>query len=157
MGVVWFCNPPGLLQESLGPFGPEVPEECPSGCLWGPSGPGPGVSKKCPESVPGVLKRCPGHSTDTLRTLFGHSAAWAQRFPDTPRRTPRGTLLGHFGPEGPRDSCSRSGGLQVWFQFGGTWPCIRRENLWLSHCQTWQCEGQEDALGPGLPERMRVS
>ena len=33
------CNPPGLLQESLRPFGPEVSRECPSGCLWGPSGP----------------------------------------------------------------------------------------------------------------------
>ena len=37
------CNPPSLLQESLGPFGPEVFRECPSGCLWGPSSV-PGVS-----------------------------------------------------------------------------------------------------------------
>ena len=111
-----FCNHPGLLQESLGPFGPEVSRECPSGCLGGPSGPGlrsvQKVSPECPESVPGVF----GHLFDTLGTLWGH-------FLDTPEpgarrapETPRGTLPGHFGP---RDSCSRLGGLQRMFCFCG--------------------------------------
>ena len=75
------CNPAGLLQESLGPFGPKCPGSVPrSGCFWGPSGPG--------------LR-----SGDTLGTLFGHSGA---RGP----KGPRDTL-------GPRDSCSRPGGLQA--------------------------------------------
>ena len=90
----WSCDPAGLLQESLGPFGPEVSPECPRECprKWGvsegvsdgvSSGPlGPRApecpSKKCPQSVPGVSKRCP----------------------DTPG-THSGTLQGHFGPEGP--------------------------------------------------------
>ena len=48
---IYTCNPAGLLQESLGPFGPEVSPECPrkwgvsegkcpTGCPQGPSGPG---------------------------------------------------------------------------------------------------------------------
>ena len=78
------------LGVSLGAFGPLAPE-CP---------------KKCPESVPGVSESCPGHSGDTLGTLFGHSGAQG---PKGPRDIPR-TLPGHFGPKGPRHSCSRSGG-----------------------------------------------
>ena len=52
------CNTPGLLQESLRPFGPEVSRECLGSVPRGVSGalraPGSGVSKKCPESVPRV-------------------------------------------------------------------------------------------------------
>ena len=87
------CNPPGLLQESLGPFGPEVSRECPSGCLWGPSGPGlrsvQKVSRECPRSV----KKVSRHSGDTLGALFGQRGA---RGPKRPRDTPS-----------PTDSCSR--------------------------------------------------
>ena len=107
------CNPPGLLQESLGPFGPEVSRECAWSVPRGVSGalraPGSGVSKKCPRSVRDTFLTLGGHSRDTfLDTLeFG-----ARRAPETPR----GTLPGHCrdtsGPKGPRDSCSRPGGLQ---------------------------------------------
>ena len=52
------CEPPGLLQESLGPFGPEVSPECSPPPKSVPrkrgGSPGSGVSKKCPERVPGV-------------------------------------------------------------------------------------------------------
>ena len=108
------CKRPDLPQESLGPFGPEVSRECPSGCLWGPSGPGlrgvQKVSRECPRSVKRVtLLTLRGHSR---RTLFGHSGA---------PETPRGTLPGHFGPEDKclRDSCSRPGGLQRKENFSG--------------------------------------
>ena len=111
------CNPPDLLQESLRPFGPEVSRECPSGCLQGPSGPGSGVSKKCPESLPGVSKRYPRHSGDTLGTLFGHSGAPG---PEGPRRHREGHSRDTSGPKGPRDSCSRSGGCNATFQNGGS-------------------------------------
>ena len=83
-------------QESLGPFGPEVSRECPSGCLWHSR-----VSKKCPESVPRVSKRCPGHFGDTLGTLFGHSGARGPKGTgDTPRDTP-GTLRARRARETP--------------------------------------------------------
>ena len=96
------CNPPGLLQESLGPFGPEVSRECPSGVSLGVSlGPFGPRAPECPKSVPRVSPECPGHLFDTPGTLSGH-------FLDTPEpgarrapETPRGTLPGHFGPEGP--------------------------------------------------------
>ena len=78
--------PPDLLQESLGPFGPEVSRECPRRCprKWGcqrecPKGCPRPRAPECPKSVPRVSPECPGH-------LF-----------DTP-----GTLSGHFGPEGPK-------------------------------------------------------
>ena len=108
-------NSPGLLQESLGPFGPEVSQECPCprkrgcprGCLR--------RTQKCPKSVPRVFSE---YQKD-VRTLRGHS--WL----DTPepggdpveglrrhpvghsfehcfRGTRSGTLSGHFGPEGPK-------------------------------------------------------
>ena len=75
--------------------------------LSGPSGP------KCPRSVPRrVSRECPGHLFDTPGTLSGHfldtPEAGARRAPETPR----GTLQDTSGPKGPRDSCSRSGGLQ---------------------------------------------
>ena len=47
------CNPPGLLQESLGARSVSgVSRECPSGCLWGPSGP-----RDTPRDTPGTLPR----------------------------------------------------------------------------------------------------
>ena len=57
------------FQESLGPFGPEVFRECPSGCLWGPSGPAlrsvQKVSRECPQSIKKVSRTLRGHSRDT--------------------------------------------------------------------------------------------
>ena len=47
----WFANPPGMLQESLGPFGPEVSREC----CW---------ALECPKSVPRVSPQCLGHLLD---------------------------------------------------------------------------------------------
>ena len=95
------CNAPGLLQESLGPFGPEVFRECPSGCLRGSR-----VSKQWPESVPGVSKRCPGHSG-------GHSGAQGAKGPrDTPKDT-LGTLRARRARETPvaaRGLCNVRGG-----------------------------------------------
>ena len=111
-----------------GPFGPEVSRERPSGCLWGPSGPGLWSVQKVSRESPRSVKKVSGHSGDTLGTLFGHSGARGPKGPrDTPRDTP-GTLQsprpegpqrhpeGHSrdtsGPKGPGDSCSRPGALQ---------------------------------------------
>ena len=106
------ANSPGQLQESSGPFGPEVSRgvfrECPRkrgvsdrvshGVLW-PQAP------ECPKSVPRVSLECSGDLFDTPGTLsghfFGHSGArGARRAPetppwDTPSDTPR--FRGHSG------------------------------------------------------------
>ena len=79
------CSSPGLLQESLGPFGPKVSRECPS-CLSG-------------------ALRAPGSDLfDTPGTLSGHfldtPEPGARRAPETPRENTLGTLRA-------RDSCSR--------------------------------------------------
>ena len=134
------CDPAGLLQESLKPFGPEVSPECPRECprKWGvsegvsdggcPRPKGPGlrsvqnfkVSRECPRSV----KKVSGHSGDTLGTLFGHSGARSPKGPgDTPSDTPSDTphFRGHSpahsrdtsGLKGLRDSCSRPAGSQL--------------------------------------------
>ena len=75
------CNPPGLLQESLGPFGPEVS----LGVSLGPFGPrGSELSKKCPQSA----RECPGvsgHLFDTpgpLRRLRSPGPKGPQRHPE---------------------------------------------------------------------------
>ena len=73
------------------------------------------VSRDCPRSV-----RIPFDTPGTLSGRFGHSGARGPKGPrDTPvghsRGHPRfsetlvGTLPGHFGPEGPGESCSKSG------------------------------------------------
>ena len=115
------CKPPGLQQESLGPFRPEVsrecprprgcPRECPKGCRrpFGP--PSSGVSKKCSETVPLGVQGTP--------KTFGHSGVGAQRASgtclqpsDTPSNTPfsgapSGTLpRDTSGPKGPRNPCT---------------------------------------------------
>ena len=73
---------PVSLRVSLGPLGP-----------LGPAG---------PKSVPRVSPECQKGVFDTPATLSGH-------FLETPEpgvrrgpETPRGTLPGHFGPEGPK-------------------------------------------------------
>ena len=123
------CDPAGLLQESLGPFGPEVSLECPRECprKRGVSeGVSDGVFPGLLQSVQKVPRECPrsGRDTfltlrDTLGTLFGHSRSpGARNTPsDTPSDTPRfrGHSRGHSGetsgPKGPRDSCSRPTGI----------------------------------------------
>ena len=99
------CNPP------LGPFGPEVSRECPSRCLWGPSGPGlrsvQRGSRECPRSV----KKVSRHSRDTLETLFGHSGAQGPKGPiDTLKDTP-GTLRARRAREAP---VAGRGGCNSW-------------------------------------------
>ena len=88
-------TPPGLLQESLGPFGPKRL---------------PRVSKKCPKSVPRVSKRCPGHSGDTLGHFLDTPVSVGR---EGPRRHPEGHSRDTSGPKSPRDSCSKSGALQI--------------------------------------------
>ena len=117
------CDPPDLLQESLGPFGPEVSRECPRkrGC-----------PRECPKGlrsgVPRVSPECPGHLFDTPGTLSG--TFWTPPFSGTPSGHSRYTS----GPKGPRDSCSRSGGLQdmhgsaVWRLVQKSAPKIRTQN-----------------------------
>ena len=100
--MFFFCDPPGLLQESLGPFGPEVSQECPRECAWkrGVSGgvsdgvsPGPFGPRapECLKSVPRVSPECLGHLFDTPETLSGHfldtPEPGARRAPETPSRT----------------------------------------------------------------------
>ena len=115
------CNAPGLLQESLGPFGPEVSRECLSGCLRGPSGPGlrsvQKVSRECPRSVKKVSRTLRGHSRVTFWTL-------RRPGPEGPQRHPEGHSRDTLGPKGPRDSCSRPGALQSKVVFSG-WIPIR--------------------------------
>ena len=82
-----FATPPGLLQGSLGPFGPESVsgsvrecprkpgclQECPTECLRGPLGPElrsvQKVSRECPRSVWDTFSTLQGHSRDTFWTL----------------------------------------------------------------------------------------
>ena len=121
------CEPLGLLQESLGPFGPKVfpgvsprvsrkrgvSEGVSDGVSPGPFGP---RAPECPKSVPRVSPECqkgvPGHSGDTLGTPF---CTLRSPGPEGPRRHPVRHSLGHppfsghsrghsgehFGPEGP--------------------------------------------------------
>ena len=69
-----YCELPGLLQESLGPFGPEVSGECPQECprkrgvFEGVSdgvSPGPFRPRapECPKSVPRVSPECRARET----------------------------------------------------------------------------------------------
>ena len=109
------CEPPGLLQGSLGPFGPEVSPAVSlrvspkTGVSKGVShgvSPGPfGLrARECLKSVPRVSPECLGHLFDTPGTLSGHFSdipdAGARKAPETLRGTlswtPRfsGTLSG---------------------------------------------------------------
>ena len=119
------CEPPGLLQESLGPFGPEVSPECPGVSQGECDGVSPGpFSPRAPEwpkSVPRVSPECPGYLFDTLGTLSGHfldtqepRADPVGRFLEHPRFRghTRRHFLEHSGPKGPRDHCSWSAGSQ---------------------------------------------
>ena len=104
------CNPPDLLQESLGPFGPEVSRECRSGCFWGPSSPGlrsvQKVSRECPRSVQETILTLRGHSRDTFGTLRGPGPKGAR---DTPMRDTPGILRAQRARETP---VAGRGGLQ---------------------------------------------
>ena len=102
--VLEICNTPGLLQESLRPFGPECPGSVPGvslGVCLGHFGP---RAPQCPKSVPRVSQSVRdtfltiwGHSRDT----FGHSGARGPKGPrDTLRDTP-GTLRARRAPETP--------------------------------------------------------
>ena len=87
-----FATTPTCYRSLSGPSG-----GCLSGCLWGPSRPG----LRCPKSVPRVSPECQKGVPDTPGTLSGHfldtPEPGAGRAPETPRKT----LPGHFGPEGP--------------------------------------------------------
>ena len=92
-----YCKTPGLLQEPLGPFGPEVSRSV-VGVSLGSFGP---RAPECPKSVPRVCPERQKGAPDAPGTLSGH-------FLDTPEpeaqrapKTPRGTLPGHFLPKGP--------------------------------------------------------
>ena len=83
-GVIRARSVPGESPECFPK--PGCPRECPNGCLWGPSGLGSGLSKKCTESVPECLGYLfPG-------TLSGHfldtPGNGARRAPETPRGRP---------------------------------------------------------------------
>ena len=77
MQVAFFCCFGQGPRESLGPFRAGVFRECPSGCLWGPSGPGLRSVQKESRECPRVSKRRPehsgtlGHVLDTLGTPPG--------------------------------------------------------------------------------------
>ena len=147
---VLHCDPAGLLQESLGPFGPEVSPECPRECPrkrgvservsdWvfpGPEGP---RAPECPKSVPRVSKRCPGHSRDTLGTLFGHPVGHSLGHPPVFRDTLGDTPGDTSGPKGPRDSCSRPAGSQVLPFFGVFWSAAK-SSFCAPGLSTDQCE-----------------
>ena len=120
------CELPGLLQESLGPFGPEVSQECPrecprkrgvrasvrrgvSGSLWPRLWIVQKVSRECPRSVKQVSRTLRGHSRDTFWTIQSPGPKGNRRHPvghslGHPRfsGTLSGALLRHFGPEGPK-------------------------------------------------------
>ena len=97
------CERPGLLQESLGPFGPEVSPECPRECPRKPGvsegvsdgvspGPfGPHALRSVQKRVPRVSPECQKGVLDTPGTLSGHfldtPERGARRAPETPRRT----------------------------------------------------------------------
>ena len=117
--LIWGCNPPPACYRSLsGPSGPKCPGSVPRGVSGALRAPGSGVSKKCSQSVPRVSPECP----DTFLTLRGHSGDtfWTLRSPgpEGPQRHPEGHSRDTSGPKGPRDSCSRPGGLQIW---GSIW------------------------------------
>ena len=102
------CNPPGLLQESLGPSGPEVSWSVPGvslrvslGVFLGPFGP---RAPECPKSVLRVSPECRKGVLDTLGILSGHFWTLRRPGPKGPQRHPEGHSRDtpeHFRPEGP--------------------------------------------------------
>ena len=141
--------PPACYRSLSGPSGPKCPRsvpksvpesegcpgECPTGCSRGPSGPGSGVSKKCPESVPGVSKRCPGHSRDTLGDTPGTlRARRARETPVTAGRQDRNPRLPRVSPIGSSPARSFPGAaltvdlkiLRAVQQFPGNLPDFLR-------------------------------
>ena len=127
------ANPPTCYRSLSGPSGPKCPESVPEGVpenggVGGsvrrgvPGGPRlrsvQKVSRECPRSVKKVSGTLRGHSRDTFWTLRSLG-------PKGPRGHPVGHSLGHprfrghprghsrdtSGPKGPRDSCTRSGGV----------------------------------------------
>ena len=84
------------------------------GVFLGPSAPGlrsvQRVSWECPRSVKKVSRTLRGHSRDTFWTLRSPG-------PEGPQRHLEGHSWDTSGPKGPRDSCSRSGGLQTFWRF----------------------------------------
>ena len=99
MRITHNLRPP---RPATGPSGPKCPwsvpesvpenggclRECPTGCLWGNSGPRlrsvQKVSRECPRSVKKVSRTLRGHSQDTFWTL---RSPGNRRVPETPRRT----------------------------------------------------------------------
>ena len=128
------ATPPGPLQGSLGPFGPEVSPgvspktgvspEVSHGVSPGPFGPGlrsvQKVSRECPRSVWDTFSTLQGHSRDTFWTLRSLGPKGPGDTPwDTPGDTPVfGDTPGDTsGPKGPRDPCSGPGGSQTYYSF----------------------------------------
>ena len=134
------CEPPGLLQESLGPFGPEVSPECPRECPrkrgvseavsdgvslghFGPQAP------ECPKSVPRVSPSV----QETFLTLQGDTLGtllrvWTFRSPgpEGPRRHPVGHSLGHAPFSGTLSGTLRdTGETPVAGRVRNTHACIR--------------------------------
>ena len=116
---------------------------------------------KCPESVPGVSGSLWGQSQDTFldtpeRGTEGHGdTAW-----DTPSNTPgfQGHSQQHFrdtsGPKGPKDSCSKRGGLQQG-NLLGLFFALRRLAGYFCACVIAQAFFSHDASAISL--RSRVS
>ena len=82
-----------------------VSRECPSGCLWGPSGPGlrsvQKVSRECPRSVKKVSRTLREHSRDTFWTLRSPEPEGPQRHPEGHSRDTPETLRARRAWETP--------------------------------------------------------
>ena len=96
---IW--DPARPLEESPGPFGPEIPEESPK------------------ESPPPRSKKCPKQSRKSLRslkTVFFETPDTLPRFGARGRKAPGdsfGDSSGIPGPKGPGDSSKGSAGSQI--------------------------------------------
>ena len=95
---------PTCYRSLSGPSGPKSPGSVPRGVSGALRAPGSGVSKECPRSVRDTFFTLRAHSRDTFWTLRSPG-------PERPQRHPDGHSRDTSGPKGPRDSCSRSGGV----------------------------------------------